>query len=330
MSAPIPPWPGEQVVLSDQCEVFVRTAPPAPFLDEPVLYVHGLAGSANNWTDVMDMLGGSAVDLPGFGCSPPPGSDDYSIDAQSEVVAALIRGRHDGPVHLFGNSLGGAIVTRVAARSPELVRTLTLVSPALPDLKPRFGSVRVLAGTTPGVGPWAIRRIGDLPPERRVRGTLQMCFADPKRVHPDRISELIEELKQRDGTGYADRALVGSARALVAEYFRRGPRSLWREAATVEAPVLVLHGREDRLVDPRMAARASQSFRNSRAVVLPNVGHVAQMERPEIVAREFRALLDDLAGAVGAAADTRAVDVAALGAGDAPASGPETADESLA
>jgi pimeloyl-ACP methyl ester carboxylesterase len=43
----------------------------------------------------------------------------------------------------------------------------------------------------------------------------------------------------------------------------------------------------------RMAVRAGRVFRHSRVVVLPDVGHVAQMERPEAVAREFRALLED-------------------------------------
>jgi pimeloyl-ACP methyl ester carboxylesterase len=39
-------------------------------------------------------------------------------------------------VHLVGNSFGGAVALTVAARRPELVRTLTLVSPAMPDLRP--------------------------------------------------------------------------------------------------------------------------------------------------------------------------------------------------
>ena len=70
-------------------------------------------------------------------------------------------------------------------------------------------------------------------------------------------------------------------------------RSLWRYAARVTAPTLVIYGRHDRLVHPRMAARAGRVFKRSRVVVLPDVGHVAQMERPDAVAREFRALLDD-------------------------------------
>ena len=53
-------------------------------------------------------------------------------------VISLIEQRGNWPVHLIGNSLGGAVSTRVAARRPDLVRTLTLISPALPDLRPRL------------------------------------------------------------------------------------------------------------------------------------------------------------------------------------------------
>ena len=53
-AAPIAPWPGTPVSLRIG-EVFVRTAP-APPGAEPALFVHGLGGSAVNWTDLMDLL----------------------------------------------------------------------------------------------------------------------------------------------------------------------------------------------------------------------------------------------------------------------------------
>ena len=170
------------------------------------------------------------------------------------------------------------------------MRTLTLISPALPDLRPRYGPARILAATMPGVGPWAVRRLAALPAEQRVQGTLEMCFADPTGLHPDRVMELVEDVRRRDGLTHNAEALIASSRGIVTAYMRR---SLWRYAARVIAPTLVIYGRHDRLVDPRMAARAGRVFKRSGVVVLPDVGHVAQMERPEAVAREFRAMLDD-------------------------------------
>ncbi|WP_433181618.1 alpha/beta fold hydrolase [Actinoallomurus sp. CA-150999] len=293
MTTPIPKWPGELFRLGDR-EVFVRTATPGRDDAEPGLFVHGLAGSSANWTDLMGLLSdevaGDAVDLPGFGNSPPPPDRDYSVDAHTLTVARLIEKRGRGPVHLFGNSLGGAIATRLAGTRPDLVRTLTLISPALPDLRPRSGPARILAATMPGVGPWAVRRLAALPAEQRVQGTLDMCFADPTSLHPDRVMELVEDVRHRDGLPHHAEALLASSRGIVTAYMRR---SLWRYAARVLAPTLVIYGRHDRLVDPRMAARAGRVFKRSRVVVLPDVGHLAQVERPEAVAREFRALLDD-------------------------------------
>jgi pimeloyl-ACP methyl ester carboxylesterase len=295
MSAPIPAWPGELVSLGDM-EIFVRTAPAREPDAEPAVFVHGLAGSASNWTDLMGLLSDEftchALDLPGFGYSPPPPSRSYSIDAHTQSVVRLIEKRARGPVHLFGNSLGGAIATRLAGTRPDLVRTLTLVSPALPDLRLRYGPARILAATMPGFGPWAVRRFVLLPAEQRVQGTLDMCFADPTVVHPDRLMEYVEDVRRRDGLLHNTEALIASSRGIVNAYVRR---SLWRYAARVTAPTLLIYGRHDRLVDPRVAARAGRVFRRARVVLLPDVGHVAQMERPEVVAREFRAMLQDIA-----------------------------------
>jgi pimeloyl-ACP methyl ester carboxylesterase len=299
MSDPIPAWPGELVELP--CgEVFVRAAPAEPDA-QPATFVHGLGGSSTNWTDLIaelrqgpgQVLGCEALDLPGFGFSPVPADRDYSINARAAAVAELIEQRRNWPVHLIGNSLGGAVCTRVAARRPDLVRTLTLISPALPDLKPRLLPLRLTVACAPGFGPWLLSKAREVPPQRRSEIVLRDCYADPSRMPPQRLLEEAAELARRDGLGYAEEVLIGSARSLMAEYTtrRRGSRSLWHDAQMVTAPTLVIHGSHDRLVNPAMAARAARAFRNGRVIVLPRTGHVAMMERPAQVAQEIRALL---------------------------------------
>ncbi|MFB9678093.1 alpha/beta fold hydrolase [Streptosporangium vulgare] len=292
MNNPIPHWPGETIDLGEQ-RVHVRSTPRGPA--ETAVYVHGLAGSATNWTDLMSELSGvvtgHALDLPGAGYSPAPPDADYSVDAHARTVTALIERVSGTPVHLFGNSLGGAVSVRVAATRPDLVRSLTLISPALPDLLPRYGPARVALSTVPHIGEWAASRLTLVPAERRLGATLAMCYADVGRIHPDRLREAADELRRRDGLPYAAEALINSARGIVAEYFRRGETNLWRQAAMVTAPTLVIHGRHDRLVNPRMAARAVRTFPRVRLMLLPDAGHVAQMEFPERVAREAGLLI---------------------------------------
>jgi len=195
-------------------------------------------------------------------------------------------------VHLIGNSLGGAVSLKVAATRPELIQSLTLISPALPDLHPRLDLVRFPVVGLPRVGPRLIRQYqAALPPERRVAAVIATCYSNPGLYPQARFAAEVAELNRRDSLEYAAAALMGSARALSAEFLRKGRHSPWRDAARVVAPTLVIYGQRDRLVDPRAAGRAAHMFREARIVVLPRTGHVAQMERPDLVAAEIGILL---------------------------------------
>src|SRR5688500_10889637 len=134
----LPPWPARRVLV-DGTMLHVRDTPATSPTAEPAVYVHGLGGSSQNFTDVADLLAerfdGQAVDLPGFGYSDP--WPRYSIPAFAGWLTRFLEHGGRGPVHLVTNSVGGAIGVRVAALRPDLVRTLTLISPAMPFLDPR-------------------------------------------------------------------------------------------------------------------------------------------------------------------------------------------------
>jgi pimeloyl-ACP methyl ester carboxylesterase len=293
VTEPIPHWPGRMVGVGDH-EVYVRNAP-APDDAEPALCVHGLEGSSRNWTDLMDLLrtrlACDALDLPGFGESPPRPDGRYSIAALAQTVIALIEQRQTR-VHLIGNSLGGAVCVKVAATRPDLVKTLTLISPALPDLRPRLDLVRFPVVGLPRLGPRLIRQYqAALPPDRRVAAVIATCYSNPGLYPQARFAAEVAELGRRDSLEYAAAALMGSARALSAEFLRKGRHSPWRDVARVTAPSLVIYGQHDRLVDPRAAGRAAHVFQDARIVVLPHTGHVAHMEHPAAVAAEIAILL---------------------------------------
>ena len=300
---PIPHWPGRPVSLGDH-QVFVRRAP-APQAPggaqeaEPALFVHGLEGSSRNWTDLIDLLRDrlacEAVDLPGFGDSPPRADGRYSVAALAQTVIALIE--RSGPVHLIGNSLGGAVCVKVAATRPELIRTLSLISPALPDSRPRLDLLRFPVMSLPRVGDRLIRQYQVLPPERRVADVITTCYGDPALFSRARFAAEVAELTRRDSLGYAAAALTGSVRTLTAEFLRKGRHAAWRDAARVTAPALVIYGSRDRLVDARMAGRAAHQFKDARIVVMPRTGHVAHMEHPGLVAAEIGILLAAREGA---------------------------------
>jgi pimeloyl-ACP methyl ester carboxylesterase len=294
--APVPVWPGELVALGGRTLFVRRAAHPGA---EPAVFVHGLGGASTNWTDLMYLLRGRydcwAPDLPGFGRSDPPPAGDYSLDSHVRAVVRMLEHVADeagGPVHLFGNSLGGAVSTRLAATRPDLVRTLTLISPALPVLRPRRGTdPRLLLLMLPGVSRMVTRAARNQSAQQRVQEVIELCYADPAPVPSDRIAEAVEELERRRGLPWFDTALMASLRGLARSYCVPRSRSLWTEAATVTAPTLLIWGGHDQLVSVSIAPRAQSAFRGSRLVVLHDSGHVAQMEHPVRVAREFLALV---------------------------------------
>jgi len=292
-----PPWSHRAVTIPaaerwplPPGEIHVRGAGSGPV---PAVLIHGLGGSALNWVPLMehldDQVTSLAVDLPGFGMSPPPRDGDYSPRGHARSVAAAIeewrtRRQISGPVHVMGNSMGGAVAVQLAAHRPDLVSGLTLVSPALPSTRVGRGNAHLPVVAVPGVGESLIRRYASVPVEQRVQATLDACTTDPGRV-PDALrTALVVETAERDALPYATDAFLRSLRGLLVSFADPGPGRPWRLARKIRQPVLAIYGEDDVLVDPRGAARAAQEFPDAHVVLLDDCGHVAQMEHPELVA----------------------------------------------
>src|SRR5699024_439619 len=169
----VPTWPGATQPLEGG-RLNVRHAgdgsPPG------AVYVHGLGGSATNWTDLQALLTpgtpGAAIDLPGFGFSEPASGFDFTLTAHARVLEQYIVRSTNAPIHLVGNSMGGTIALLTAARRPDLVRSLTLVSPAMPDRRPdprRLSDPRLPLAYLPAVGGWVRRSLARPGPSHRVR-----------------------------------------------------------------------------------------------------------------------------------------------------------------
>jgi pimeloyl-ACP methyl ester carboxylesterase len=305
-------WPGRTVDVGGQ-EIYVRSTPPTGDGAEPALFVHGLGGASTNWTDYAGLLRGAlaieSIDLPGFGRSGPALDDRYTLQAHANTVIAYLELSGRGPVHLVGNSMGGAISLMVASQRPDLVRTLTLVSPAVPDLKVRAHALksdwRMALLIVPVLGMMALRKLGQTPIEARVKGTVKLCFADPSRLPRARYEEMLAEAQARADSPWVNLAMLRSTRGLVHAQLVRN-RSNWAAMRSITAPTLVLWGDQDRLVAPDLAPFVAAEIPNARLLVLEHTGHVAMMEDPYTSARATLALLEDASAsnAAGAAAET--------------------------
>ncbi len=287
------PWPGREITAGG-VTLHVRETRGAT--DRDAVYVHGLSGSGTNWTDLAGLLApratGLAVDLPGFGFTRPPAAPDYTPAGHADALLSFLDGR-GRPVHLLGNSLGGAIAIMVAARRPELVRSLTLVSPAMPDRRPdprRVSDPRMLLASLPGpAGRRAREGLAAMTNRERIDSVVRLCFGDPTLATEHRLVEAAAELDARSRQPWAHEAFDCTAKAMLRSWWRG--ESLWAVAARVRVPTLVVWGDRDRLVAPRLAARTARVL-GGRLLMLPSVGHVAQIEAPEAVAAGVAGLWD--------------------------------------
>lgn len=286
-------WPG-RLLSTSRGPVFVRHDPDAPPGHQPLVFVHGLGGESLDWADVAAQLSDAfdcyALDLPGFANSLLPADGDLSIDGHVRTVAEVVR-RVGPPVHLVGNSMGGAVALRLAAEHPELVSSLTLLSPALPDRRPRFGSAQLTVALFPVVGPVIVRAVMRADPEWMAKRVYALCYGDPAAVSPERHAHELAALRRRAGLAHSPLVYRTSIRTMVSVYLDRGPRRLWQQAAVVAVPTLLIYGQRDRLVASRVAVRVQSTIPDAELLRLPHVGHVAHLEVPTAVAAALRGFL---------------------------------------
>jgi len=285
-------WPARQVPV-EGVDLLVREVPDAAAELPPALYVHGLGGSSLNWTALglllNDTVRGIAPDLPGFGRTPLAGPT--GISEQADVLVKLLESEFDQPAHVFGNSMGGASAVALAAQRPDLVASLTLVSPALPHPRVSASALWFAALATPRLGPVVLTRAQRLPFDRRFQASLAMVFGDPRALPEEVRANYEAELHRRDTDPWNMQATTDAAKSILRSSLTPPRRSLWADAASVQCPVLLVYGGRDRLVDARIRTKAQRTFPDARLLYLPKSGHVAQMEHPEQVAAAFRDLI---------------------------------------
>lgn len=231
-----------------------RTAYRRKGAGEPVLFLNG-AGLTKLWFPFFDALSRETdvivPEHPGFGDSPRPpwfrGLSDLIIHYH-EMIRRLELQR----VHLVGFSLGGWVAAELASFYPDMVASLTLMSP--------IG----LRAKNPGPD---IFQMGD-------ELSQFLC------KYPDRLPAAPAlRSRQEIAAAYAE-----SSAAALYMWTPRYNVQLARRLARFSAPALVLRGTEDRLVPEETALRYVEALPNVRDVVLPDSGHAVFLDQPHLAA----------------------------------------------
>jgi len=250
---------------------------------QPVVFVHGLAGSWPNWLEQVPVLAREhrvlAFDLPGFGHSPMP-AGEISIASYARLLDALLDERAIDAAAVVGNSMGGFIAAELAISYPQRVERLVLVSAAgistygTPARRRATGALRRLEAALAGTTAWAAGHSDALARRPRLRdATLGLVARHPSQLPAALATELVR--------GAGTPGFFPALQAIL-DYDVR------ERLPQIACPTLIVWGERDRLISVRDADVFAELIPDSRKVVYEDTGHVAMLERP----RAFNALLE--------------------------------------
>jgi pimeloyl-ACP methyl ester carboxylesterase len=241
----------------------------------PVVFVHGLSGSWQNWLENIPHFARRhrviAMDLPGFGASPMP-PWEISIKRYGELVHRLLDAMDvPGAATVVGNSMGGFISAELAIAEPERVERLVLVSAAGLSIEGQpwghlVPALRVVDNVVGATTAWFVSKSEPLNRRPRVRKLLTGFVI----AHPDKLPAplLMEQVRGSGKPGF-----VPSVAALTSYPIRD-------RLGDIACPTLIVWGTKDNLVPVRDAWEFERLIPNARAVVWKDTGHVPQLERP--------------------------------------------------
>ncbi|HHO49377.1 MAG TPA: alpha/beta fold hydrolase [Deltaproteobacteria bacterium] len=248
--------------------------------DETICFSHGLLFSHELYQPQIEALRGRhrcvAWDHRGQGASSVPPGRIVTIETVTADAIALIEALQIAPVHFVGLSMGGFVGLRIAARRPDLVRSLILLETAAdPEPTEHLRRYRALnlAARTLGIQRWLADRVLKI-----------MCgasvLADPSRApRVDRIRGLL----------MANARSVYKAVNGVLE--RDGVE---HELSQIRCPTLVVRAREDAAIALPRARQLVEGIAGAQWVELPRGGHSCTLEEPEAVNEALMTFLDAL------------------------------------
>lgn len=256
---------------------------------EPVfVLLHGFGASVYSWNAVLEPLSelGTVIayDRPAFGLTERPliweGESPYSPQAQVDLLLGLLDRFGVERAILVGNSAGGTVAMNFYLQHPERVQALILVSPAVYAGGGAPSAIRWLLRTPQmrHLGPLIARQIQTRGPE-----LIKLAWYDPSRITEETLALYKKPLQVENW----DRALWELTIA-------SEESDLAGRLSEFNLPVLVVTGDSDRIVPTEQSVRLSKELPQATLVVIPQAGHVAHEERPDLFMQGVRQFLTSI------------------------------------
>ncbi|MGM0402266.1 MAG: alpha/beta fold hydrolase [Thermodesulfobacteriota bacterium] len=248
--------------------------------DHPTLVlVHGFGASKEIWLRFSQQVKNDfhiiAVDLPGHGESAKPMEMDYCIPNQVSYLRAFLDEMDIDRLHLAGNSMGGAVTALYAARYPDQIASITLFNPGgVYEYESELS--RHLAR---GENPLIVENASDF--------SYLLDFSMEKK--PFLIWPITSVM--------AERAVAN--RPINEKMYRDIRRDAYKDfgevLAAIQAPALIVWGRQDRLIHFKNGRVFDEKIPDSRLVILDEIGHAPMIETPKVSAGLIRDFVAQIA-----------------------------------
>ena len=249
----------------------------------PVVLIHGLPGTAEDWNEVMPLLRGDrtiAIDRPGFGYS----TDGYvPFERQLSAIHELLAKLHVVHPILVGHSYGGTISLGYAERYPSEVRGLVLVDAAAAGTHPGAFE-RLQAHAIKFLQLPVIRQVADVTFSQLLR-KVSAEMGDSEAFHPQPVAAAHEQRI------LAINMTTGNLEALAGEYLAAGGvvAQIDRGLKAIETPAVVIQGDDDQLVKPIYGRRLAAALPHARLEMLYG-GHMQPYDHPAAIAAAVRSV----------------------------------------
>ncbi|WP_258039298.1 alpha/beta fold hydrolase [Nitrosomonas ureae] len=253
---------------------------------DPVLLIHGFGASSYSWRHIIEPLAQKyrviTIDLKGFGESPKPRDNAYSVYEQARLVRNFIIENNLKNLHIIGHSYGGGVALAasiyLSSSHPNLQRSLVLIdSIAYPQELPSF--VSMLA--TPVLGPLMIYAI---PNSIQVKSLLKKVYFNDATIPQGAIDHYAGNLAKPN----AKYATFTTARQMLPVDLQQFSENY----SSLSLPVLIVWSRDDEIVPLAIGERLHENLPNSKLIIFSGVGHAVQEEDPSRLLPHLQQFLD--------------------------------------